>query len=280
MSIASLPADLSFSELSAENYRFIARVVYEQSRINLGAAKKPLVASRLVKRLRALRLPDYDSYCRLLRSSKGADEALELVNAISTNHTQFFREARHFDFLTGMIIPLAKARAGIFRVWSAACATGEEPYSLAILLSEGFGIEGGWRIQATDISTSALKVAQQGIYPTERLAHVPPEWQRRYFQRGVRDWTGQYRVRDDLRRRVEFHRLNLLQASYPFAAKFDVIFCRNVMIYFDRETQEALVQKLSQQLAAGGYLMVGHSESLSGLAHGLTPIQPALYQKK
>jgi len=280
MSVAALHAEFGLSELTSENYQFITRLVYEQSRINLGAAKKPLVAARLVKRLRALRLPDYDAYCRLLRSSKGVDELGELVNVISTNHTHFFREGRHFDFLTQTILPQAKSKLGMFRVWSAGCASGEEPYTVAILLSEGLGSEGPWRIHATDISSAVLKVAQQAIYPTERLAHVPAEWQRRYFQRGVGDWDGQYRLRDELRRRVEFHRLNLLQPTYPFAAKFDVIFCRNVMIYFDRETQETLVQKLAQQLAPGGYLMVGHSESLNGLSHGLTPIQPALYQKK
>ena len=281
MNTAFLPIDLALSEVGAESYEFIRKLVYEHSRIHLGPDKKALVSSRLAKRLRALRLPDYDSYCQLLRSSKGRDELANLVDVISTNHTHFFREIRHFEFLRETAIPQWKARGGgALRVWSAACSSGEEPYSLAISLAEELGLQTNWRIHATDISRRMLATAQAGIYPSERLAHVPPECQRRYFQRGMASWEGNYRVREELRRRIDFQHLNLLQATYPFATKFDVIFCRNVMIYFDRPTQETLVQKLTEHLVPGGYLMVGHSESLNGIHGGLVGVQPALYQKK
>jgi chemotaxis protein methyltransferase CheR len=269
------------SDVGPENYDFIRQIIYDHSRIHLGPDKKALVSSRLAKRLRALRLPSYDAYCRLLRSPKGREEVTHLVDVISTNHTHFFREVRHFEFLREAVIPPWKARGGgAFRVWSAAASSGEEPYSIAITLSEALGLEVNWRVHATDISQRMLTTAQNGIYLAERLSHVPPEWQRRYFQRGMADWEGNYRVREEIRRRVDFQHLNLLQTAYPFATRFDVIFCRNVMIYFDRPTQEALIEKLSHQLAAGGYLMVGHSESLSGIQHGLAAVQPAIYQKK
>lgn len=281
MNVAALPIELAGSEVGAENYEFIRALVYEHSRIHLGSDKKALVSSRLAKRLRTLRLPDFDAYCQLLRSPKGRDELGNLVDVISTNHTHFFREGRHFEFLRDVVLPQWKAKGGgALRIWSAACSSGEEPYSIAILLAETLGWELNWRVHATDISMRMLKTAQTGIYSTERLAHVPADWQRRYFQRGIGAWQGSYRIKEDLRRRIDFQHVNLLQKSYPFATRFDVVFCRNVMIYFDRETQESLIQKVSDRLIVGGYLMVGHSESLSGIRHGLSALQPALYQKK
>lgn len=279
--LAALPADLWLAEVSDENYEFLRKLVYDQSRIHLGPDKKALVTARVAKRLRALRLPDYDAYCALLKSSKGRDELANLIDVISTNHTHFFRESRHFDFLREVAIPQWRARGpGRFRVWSAACSSGEEPYTLAIVLSDAAGLEANWRIFATDISTRMLETARAGIYSADRLAHIQPERRPRYFQRGVGAWEGQFRLRESLRERVEFSHLNLLQSQYPFSTRFDAIFCRNVMIYFDRETQETLIQKLTQHLEPGGYLMVGHSESLNGIRHGLVPLQPALYQKQ
>lgn len=279
--LAALPADLWLAEVSDENYEFLRKLVYDRSRIHLGSDKKALVTARVAKRLRALRLPDYDAYCALLKSPKGRDELTNLIDVISTNHTHFFRESRHFDFLRDIAIPQWRSRGqGNFRVWSAACSSGEEPYTLAIVLNEAAGAEGGWRIFATDISTRMLEIARAGIYSADRLSHILPERRPSYFQRGIGAWEGQFRVREFLRERVEFLHLNLLQSQYPFNTRFEAIFCRNVMIYFDRETQEALVQKLTQHLTPGGYLMVGHSESLNGIRHGLVPVQPALYQKK
>ncbi|HVY70521.1 MAG TPA: protein-glutamate O-methyltransferase CheR [Verrucomicrobiae bacterium] len=270
--------------ISDRNYDFIRQLLYEHSRINLGDAKKVLVSSRLAKRVRALGLGDFSEYCDLLKSADGGEELANLVDVMSTNHTHFFREPKHFDFLSSTVIPallpeLKRGREPL-RVWSAACSSGEEPYSLAILLSEllaSHGLE--WRIDASDISRPVLAKAEQGVYPDDRLEQVRPDWLRRYFQKGVGNWKGHARVKQELRDRLRFHNLNLLQPGYPFTEKFHVIFCRNVMIYFDRPTQETLVSKLAGQLLPGGYLMVGHSESLSGIRHTLQSASPAIYRQ-
>jgi chemotaxis protein methyltransferase CheR len=275
------PVDRRITGIGEAEYEFIRQLVYEHSRINLGAEKKALVAARVMKRLRALKLPDFDIYFQYLRSSKGRQEAPLLVEAISTNHTQFFRESRHFDFLKNVIVPKWRAHGpGAVRVWSAAGSSGEEPYTIAIVLAEALGLKSDWRILATDISMRMLDLGRNAIYSADRLTHVPPEMQRRYFQRGVGASEGQYRVKEELRRRVEFVQLNLLQPHYPFATEFDLILCRNVMIYFDRETQQTLIEKMTPYLVGGGYLMVGHSESLNGIRHRLSVVEPAIYQKK
>jgi chemotaxis protein methyltransferase CheR len=267
--------------IASEDYEFIRRTVYEHSRINLGAEKRELVAARVTKRLRALKLPDFDIYCQYLRTPNGKQEAQLLVEAISTNHTHFFRESRHFDFLRDMIVPRWRAVGrNSVRIWSAAGSSGEEPFTIAIVLAEALGFDVDWRILATDISMRMLDLARSAIYGADRLTHMRWELQRRYFQRGVGASEGLYRVKEELRRRVEFTQLNLLQPAYPFKNEFDLIFCRNVMIYFDRETQQTLVEKMQPHLLAGGHLMIGHSESLSGLRQDLTVIEPSVYQKQ
>ena len=275
---------LDIAQLSDRDFNFLCRLVYEQSHIHLGRDKKVLVASRLVKRLRQLQLPDYHAYCKLLCTPTGEEELNHLIDRISTHHTHFFRELSHFDFLREEVLPRWRAApnaGGPFRVWSAACSSGDEPYSLAIYLAEYLAPaeSNAWQIEASDISNRVLGIASQGIYGAHRLAGVKPEWLRRYFQKGVRDREGYFRIKKELRQQVRFHHLNLLDVEHPFAEPFQVIFCRNVMIYFDRPTQEALVRRLAERLAPGGYLMVGHSESLSGIKHSLRLIQPAIYLK-
>jgi chemotaxis protein methyltransferase CheR len=275
----------AFSQLSDEDYVFICNLVYERSRIHLGKDKKVLVTSRLIKRLRALKIPDYREYCEYLRSSAGEEELTMLIDRISTNHTHFYREMKHFDFLRETFLPAWKARTTgknePLRVWSAASSTGEEPYTIAIHLADNLaGPESGaWQIDATDISTRVLEVAKQGVYETDRLAGISPEMLRHYFQKGTGEWAGHFRIKDSMRQRVTFHHVNLLEPNYPFSKPFQIIFCRNVMIYFDRPTQEQLVNYLSQRLVPGGYLFVGHSESLSGVKHNLKLVQPAIYLK-
>ncbi len=272
-------------QLADRDFDFLCRVIYEQSRIRLGPDKKTLVTSRLAKRLRQLQLPDYHEYCELLRSPAGDGELRFLIDRISTNHTHFFREMKHFDFLRDKVLSPwrapAKGHQEMFRIWSAACSSGEEPYSLAIHLAEHLAPAGPntWQIEASDISTRVLEIAERGVYDGEKLGGISPELLHRYFQKGVRQWQGHFRIKEELRQRVGFHQLNLLKDDYPFARPFDVIFCRNVMIYFDRPTQETLIGRLSERLAPGGYLMVGHSESLSGIKHSLRLIQPAIYLK-
>jgi chemotaxis protein methyltransferase CheR len=248
----------------------------------LGPDKRVLVTSRLAKRLCHYGLGDYSQYCELLRSPRGPEELQFLIDRISTNHTHFFRELKHFDFLRDTIFPKWRAqsrRTEPFRIWSAASSTGEEAYSIAIHLAEHFAPAdaGRWQIEGTDISTRVLDVAERGVYEAEKLAGVAPDVVRRYFQRGTNQWTGHLRVKDELRRQVRFQHLNLLEGNYPFHRPFDLIFCRNVMIYFDRLTQETLVRLLVEKLVPGGHLLVGHSESLSGVKHSLMLVRSAIY---
>jgi chemotaxis protein methyltransferase CheR len=281
VSLAPAPIEEISAGIGAAEYEFIRQIVYEHSRINLGGEKKALVAARVTKRLRALNLPDFDIYCRYLQTAKGKQEAPFLIEAISTNHTHFFRESRHFDFLREAVVPKWREHGlRSIRIWSAASSSGEEPYTIAIVLAETLGLQADWRILATDISMRMLELGRHAIYSAERLSHVPAELQRRYFQRGVGASEGQFRVREELRRRVEFAQLNLFQPAYPFVTEFDLIFCRNVMIYFDRDTQQTLIEKISPLLLPGGYMMIGHSESLSGMRHRLTTIEPAIYQRQ
>ena len=272
----------STDTLADADYEFLRRLIYEHSRINLGSDKRALVSGRVAKRLRALKIGSYHEYCCRLKTAAGAEELTDLMDVISTNHTHFFREEKHFDWLRSVLLPqwrLCHDERETFRAWSAASSTGEEPYTLAIVLAEYFGMDGKWTIDATDISTRVLARAGQAIYDREKLAPVPPELLRRYFQRGTGQWEGSFRVREQLRRHVRFQHLNLLQPDYPFAQRFQLIFCRNVMIYFDRPTQETLIGKLTEQLEPGGHLLVGHSESLSGVRHSLRQLQPAIYFK-
>ncbi len=271
--------------IKREDYEFIRTLVYDYSRINLGSDKQELVSARIGKRLRALNLPSITAYCDLLRRPDGDDELSNLIDVISTNHTFFFREPAHFDFLENHVVPECTSDKSVhkrstFRVWSSASSSGEEVYSIAILLSEIGAAKRGWQwqLEATDISTRILKRAREAIYPEESVGKVRPELIKKYFQKGVGPQDGNYRVKPDLANRVTFRHLNLLGAAYPFSEPFHVIFCRNVMIYFDRPTQEELVRRLSERLVPGGYLMVGHSESLTGIHHRLKMVKPAIYQ--
>ncbi|MEK0445391.1 MAG: hypothetical protein RLZZ399_712 [Verrucomicrobiota bacterium] len=270
--------------LSSDCYAFLTRIVYEHSRIRLGPDKQPLVTGRLSKRLRELNLQSFEAYCELLRSPAGVAELSPLIDLISTNHTHFFREAGHLDFLRQTAVPEFVAKLGArepLRIWSAASSSGEEPYTIAIVLSEYFRTQPvhPWVIEGSDISTRILEHARNGIYSQDRVKLPDVQWLPRYFQKGSGDFEGYYRVKQSLRDLVKFHHLNLLQTPYPVATNQHVIFCRNVMIYFDQKTREELVEKLTNQLAPGGYLIVGHSESLLGIKHHLRSVKATIYKK-
>ena len=264
-------------------FEFIRRLVYERSRISLGTDKRELVAARLDKRLRATNLVTAGEYCQLLKSPDAEEERANLIDVISTNHTFFFREEPHFDFLRDHAVPelTRPPRAGHavpFQVWSAACSSGEEPYSIAMTLS-GCLAERPWRVMGTDISHRILAKARTGVYRADTVHRLSPELVQAHFQCGYGPQDGNYRVKPALRERVDFHHLNLLQGEPALSASCQVIFCRNVMIYFDRSTQEELIARLTRWLAPGGYLFVGHSESLTHIRHGLRSVQPAIYQR-
>jgi len=277
--------DFRDATISADAYRIIVELVYEHSRIKLGNDKQTLLSNRLGKRLRHLGLTSYDEYCFLLRSHGASEELEHLVDLISTNHTRFYREPDHFTFLTSRIlpplIPQLADRGEPLRIWSAASSSGEEPYTLAIVLAEYLRIHPSikWRIAASDISNKMIEQARRGIYRMDAVEPVPQVLLERYFQKGVGEQQGNCRVRDELRQKVRYDRVNLFQPEYPVELKQHVIFCRNVMIYFDIPSRELAVKKLSQYLASGGYLVVGHSESLMGIKHGLESVRQGVYRK-
>jgi chemotaxis protein methyltransferase CheR len=264
----------------AEAYQYISALVYDQCRIRLDESKRQLISSRLGKRLRQLGLSSLSDYCQLLRSPAREEEITHVVDALSTNFTHFMREPDHFRFLVQQALPAVLGPRKRFRIWSAACASGEEPYTIAFFLAECFPLHAGWdwQITATDVSTKALDKAVNGVYPEDRVDDLPRDWHSKYFQRGQGQWAGYYRVKPALRQRVTFRHLNLL-GDYGFPEPFEVIFCRNVMIYFDRPTQTQLVQKFGQMLAPQGYLLIGHAESLNGLSVPFRCLRPSIYAK-
>ena len=266
-------------------FEFIRKLVYERSRICLDSGKREMVTARLGKRLRATNLASVTEYCELLRSRDAGEELAHLIDAISTNHTFFFRENAHFDFVRNTIVPEMLQRRNAerwprFLAWSAACSSGEEPYSLAITLHQALGADWEWHIQCTDISHRILVRAKQGIYREDVVDKMPAPLVRQYFQEGIGPQAGNYRVRPEIRRPLSFHQLNLLEGDSPLNERFHVIVCRNVMIYFDRPTQEQLIERLTRRLLPGGYLLVGHSESLTAIRHTLQPVRPAIYRRR
>jgi chemotaxis protein methyltransferase CheR len=266
-------------------FEFIRSLVYERTRIRLDSDRRDLVAARLGKRLRATRSATMGDYCRILKDPQGQKELSHLIDVISTHHTFFFRENEHFDFIRDHVVPEMLSRADterwpVLRAWSAACSSGEECYSMAITFAESLrGRNWPWHIEGTDISEGVLKQARDAIYNEEAVGRLPREISRTYFQRGVGPQTGNYRVKARLRTGVSFHHLNLLGDEPLFDEPFQLILCRNVMIYFDRASQEELVNRLTTHLVPGGYLLVGHSESLTAIKHSLRPVKPAVYRR-
>lgn len=266
-------------------FEFIRSLVYERSRISLSPDKRELVAARLGKRMMATNASDIEGYLGMLRAPDSEPELAQLLDVILTHHTFFFRENDHFEFIRSVAVPelLARSRKErwpVFRAWSAACSSGEESYSLAITLEESLkGAAWPWHVEATDISSGILEQARAAIYNKESMAKLPHDLARAYFQRGVGRQAGNFRVKAGLRARVTFHQYNLLGREVPFSEPFHVILCRNVMIYFDQATQEELIKRLTRHLVPGGYLMVGHSESLMAINHSLCPAKPAIYRK-
>jgi chemotaxis protein methyltransferase CheR len=273
-------------ELSNRDFTRFSALVYEKCGINLHEGKKELVCARLGKRLRETCFRDFKAYYKFVTQEDGMDELVRMLDAISTNKTSFFREEKHFDFLKQEVFPTyvkGKNATGFHRLrfWSAGCSTGEEPYSLAMWVSECFGKSprADVKILASDISTKVLAQAKRGVYPADRLEEIPASLVRRYFQRGYARQEGYFRVKTSLREMVEFRRLNLIE-PFPFKEVFNLILCRNVMIYFDKKTQQSLINKLYGCLVDGGYLLIGHSETLTGIKHRLRYIQPSVYQKR
>jgi chemotaxis protein methyltransferase CheR len=261
--------------------QYIAGLVYDRCRIRLHDGKDALIKARLGKRMRKHGFAGIAEYCDFLRTRGDEEEFTRVIDALTTNFTNFLREEEHFEFLVRQALPavLPKGRKQ-FHIWSAASSSGEEPYSIGLYLSEHYPPASGWdwRIAASDISTKVLEQARSAIYPVEHLDAIPRDWLRKYFQKGVGRWSGFCRVKPAIAGRVSFQQINLIE-SYSHPQPFEVIFCRNVLIYFDRPTQEQLAGRLCQFLAPNGYLLIGHSESLNGMKLPLRCLRPSIYQR-
>ncbi|WP_299979057.1 protein-glutamate O-methyltransferase CheR [Desulfobacula sp.] len=269
------------AELRDIDFGKISRFVYEKYGINLHAGKKELVKARLGKRLRDGNFRSFAEYFRFVTKKEGADELTVMIDSLSTNLTSFFREDAHFHrfrkIIPGMAGPLS--HYGRLRIWCAGCSTGEEAYSLAMTLKEALnGQNIDTQILASDISTKVLKTAMAGVYPNERVKNIPNSLLRKYFQIGQEEWEGYYRVKKDIKDIIKFMRFNLMEKP-PFNNPFDSIFCRNVMIYFDKETQEKLINRFYDCLKKDGWLFIGHSESLTGMTHPFKYVEPSVYRK-
>ena len=271
--------------LSRGDFERLSALIRTQAGICLGPEKKTMVEVRLKRRLRALNLGSYREYCKLLFRRGGFQaELVNLINVVTTHKTDFFREPAHFEFLTGRALAELSDRAAGSRpliVWSAGCSTGEEPYTLAMVLCEYAALHPGFRfrILATDISTAVLEKATAGIYSTEAITPVPLSLRRKYILRSRDATSSRMRIVPELRGMIEFVRLNFMDADYGLCERADAIFCRNVLIYFDRATQAAILTKMIAHLEPGGYLFVGHSETLHDMDLPVVPVAPALYKK-
>ena len=285
--MSNATAQLHDVTLKPADFRKIKQLAHERFGLDLKDGKEALVAARLGKHLRERGFNSFSQYYDRVLSDPSGDTLIELIDSLTTNHTSFLRERAHFDLLA-RVVDEELRNAATIQIWSAASSSGEEPYSLVMSLLAGSGgappIELGearrrFRILATDISTRVLGMAKRGVYPAERFREVPEAWKRMFLLRGEGSSAGLYKIRPEIASLVEFSRLNLIE---PFTHRrmMHVIFCRNVMMYFDKATQQDIVSRLTECLAPGGYLFVGHSESLTGIEHELQYVRPAVYRRK
>lgn len=257
------------------DFERVRRLIYDRAGIALGDGKQEMVYSRLSRRLRLLHLGTFEAYLRLLEADAGGSEWEQFTNALTTNLTSFFREAHHFPVLAEHV----KAQGGPIEIWCCASSTGEEPYSLAITLCEAFGtLTPPARILATDIDTQVLAKAESGVYSLERVSDMSPERLKRFFLRGKGPQAGYVRLRPELRRLISFKPLNLLDDRWALKGPFDAVFCRNVMIYFDKPTQGQILSRLAPLLKPSGLLFAGHSENLSFVTRDFSLIGKTVYQ--
>lgn len=272
--------------LTEGDFQRLGRCIYDVCGIRMPSSKKTMLESRLQKRVRALGLDSFAQYCSYLFSAEGQEQEMaRMIDLVTTNKTDFFRESDHFSYLVGTLLPewvKSRQERGLrsFRVWSAGCSTGEEPYTLALVLQDFADICPGFdfRILATDISSRVLETARLAVYPQERIAGVPAKLRKKYFMRGTGQQAGFVRVIPELRAKVQFRWLNFMDDDFGVQEKFDVIICRNVIIYFDRQTQEGFLQRLCRHISAEGHLFLGHSETISGHNLPLKAVYPTVYR--
>jgi chemotaxis protein methyltransferase CheR len=273
------------SSLAAGLFTKFQELIYREAGIWLASHKHALLTGRLARRLRLLGLSSMQEYFHLVTQPDQQHERAVMIDCITTNETHFFREPRHFDFLSQQVFPRWHEEAAIgqrtthLRIWSAGCSTGEEPYSLAMLLLKHFPQEKGWNLEvlATDISTRVLEKAREGVYSIDKVKEIPPEYLRAYMLKGRGEHKGVIKVGPELHRAVRFARVNLHADSYPVQGCFDLIFCRNVLIYFDQKSKEKVINGILRHLSPSGLLFVGHSEHLGGISPNLKTVAPTVH---
>lgn len=274
--------------LRRSDFARVAAFIESTTGIKVPPGKKTMVEGRLRRRARALGLANLEEYCRVVFEEGGFDaESVHLIDAVTTNKTDFFREPSHFTYLTEHCLPQGLAQGGgierPYKIWSAACSIGAEPYTLAMVLADfAATVSGEWRfsILASDISTAVLAKAARAVYPEDMIEPVPLEQRKRYLLRSRDKSRKLVRIGPELRRRVSFLHLNLMDEHYPADKDFDAIFCRNLLIYFDKPTQDAVVARLCRHLRPGGYLFLGHAESLAGKELPLEWLGDAMFRRK
>ena len=282
MNTSVVPMTQREFSLTEEDFETIRRLVYDNTGIKLSEAKKNMIYGRLVKRLRQLQLTTFKEYCEFLARPDG-DEMGDFINSVTTNLTSFFREMHHFDYLRDVVLPeLMNKRSADrrIRIWSAGCSTGEEPYSLAMTVKDVVPDNAGWdvKILATDLDTSVLETGRRGVYGEERVQSLPRSVLSRWFYRGGGDNKGLVKVSSELMAMIHFKQLNLM-GPWPMKNTVDVLFCRNVVIYFDKPTQSRLFDRYADMLAPDGYLFIGHSETLFKVSNRFKLLGKTVYQK-
>ncbi|MBK8394486.1 MAG: protein-glutamate O-methyltransferase CheR [Leptospiraceae bacterium] len=258
-------------------FKLFQNLIYELAGLSMTVVKKPLVGNRLVKRLRYYEVESFLEYYEILIDKEYEHERQIFVDLMTTNETSFFREQVHFDFMVTNIIGRIKSDE-IFRVWSAACSSGEEPYSIGMLLEDKLKSD-HWQIIASDISSRVLEKSMEGLYPIDKSEKIPMDYLKKYCLKGIKDKTGYFKISDGIRSKIQFRPINLNE-HFPNIGKFAVIFLRNVMIYFNKETRIKLISKMASKLNEGGYLFIGHSETLLDITDELVMVKPTIYRKK
>lgn len=280
--IVKAPAS-ALDQIGPRDFAKLADYIFDYAGIRMPASKRTMLEGRLRRRQRALGFDTLDAYCRHVLADDNLDqEGIHLINAVTTNKTDFFREPVHFDFLRDVALPNFEASClRTIRAWSVACSTGPEPYTVAMLLDAFTGTRRGftYSLLASDLDTEVLEIARRGIYPSDLADPIPAALRRKYLMESRDPARREVRVVPELRRAIAFARLNLMDDVYPVGEPMHLIFCRNVLIYFDKQTQHSVVSKLVGKLAPGGYLFLGHSESIAGLDLPLVPVAHTVFQR-
>jgi len=280
---AALRAQVSEDGLSSRNFEALSRYIYDYSGIKMPITKLTMLEGRLRRRLRATGIPSFNAYCDYLFKHGGIEkEAIFLIDAVTTNKTDFFREPKHFEFMEQVGLPeLAAAGHRRLRLWSAACSIGAEPYTMAMVMQDFAESRSGidYRILATDLSTDVLGAARRGVYPRDMIQPVPAEMQRRYVMVSRDAGRGEVRIHPRLRSAIGFARMNLMDSAYRVGDPMHMIFCRNVLIYFDKPTQAKVLSRLCDCLAPGGFLYVGHSETVTGISLPVRQVANTVFKK-